>query len=146
MSSSQRVLEDDVFKPLLLVGIAVVMGPEVALAQGVTPRRCLHATAESAADRSRREQAIDYIVKVNLAESARTLAPHQYRPLKELGNLPPVPAGFDVQFHYDDRSYAVSLKDTRDACRYAIFSDQDGLIYEGEPRAETGRIVPLGTR
>ena len=137
------------FKPLLLVGIAVAMCPLDASAQGVTLRTCLHSTVESPVERSRREQAIDYVMKVNLAESARRrLVPREYRPLEELANLPAVPAGFDVQFHYDNRSYTVSLKDTRDACRYAIFSDQDGLIYEGVPRAETGRIVPLplGTR
>ncbi len=136
------------FKPLLF-GMAMAVVPGVALAQGVLPRPCLHTTAESPSDRSRREQAIDYVVKVNLAQSARQrLVPRQYRPLAELANLPPLPAGFDVQFHVDDRSYTISLKDTRDACRYAIFSDQDGLVYEGIPRAETGRIIPLplGTR
>jgi len=33
----------------------------------------------------------------------------------------------------DGATYAFSLKDKRDACYYAIFSDQAGVIYEGSP-------------
>ena len=69
-----------------------------------------------------------------------------YRPLNQLTNVPALPAGFAIQFHNDDRSYTFSLKDTRDACHYAIFSDQDKLIYEALSRAETTGIVPLGSR
>jgi len=133
-------------KPLLL-GIAITLAGNPLLAQGPLPRPCLHGNQESNAERTRRTQAIDYVTKVNIAESARLPAlPRTYRPLEELGNIPPVPAGFAVQFHNDDRSYTVSLKDTRDACHYAVFSDQDRLVYEGVPRSDPGGIVPLGTR
>ncbi|PYR82672.1 MAG: hypothetical protein DMF87_00670 [Acidobacteria bacterium] len=133
-------------KPLLL-GIAITLAGNPLLAQGPLPRPCLHGNQESNAERTRRTQAIDYVTKVNIAESARLPAlPRTYRPLPELGNIPPVPAGFAVQFHNDDRSYTVSLKDTRDACHYAVFSDQDRLVYEGVPRSDPGGIVPLGTR
>jgi len=133
-------------KPLLL-GIAITLAGNPLLAQGPLPRPCLHGNQESNAERTRRTQAIDYVTKVNIAESARLPAlPRTYRPLEELGNIPPVPAGFAVQFHNDDRSYTVSLKDTRDACHYAVFSDQDRLVYEGVPRSDRGGIVPLGTR
>ena len=133
-------------KPLLL-GIAITLAGNPLLAQERLPRACLHSDLESNADRTRRMQAIDYVTKVNIAESARLPAlPRTYRPLPELGNIPPVPAGFAVQFHNDDRSYTVSLKDTRDACHYAVFSDQDRLVYEGVPRSDPGGIVPLGTR
>jgi hypothetical protein len=76
----------------------------------------------------------------------RSQSQRGYRSLDQLANLPPLPAGFAVQFHSDDRSYTFSLKDTRDACHYAIFSDQDKRIYEAVPRADTTAIVPLGTR
>ena len=133
-------------KPLLL-GIAITLAGNPLLAQERLPRACLHSDLESNADRTRRMQAIDYVTKVNIAESARLPAlPRTYRPLEELGNIPPVPAGFAVQFHNDDRSYTISLKDTRDACHYAVFSDQDRLVYEGVPRSDPGGIVPLGTR
>jgi hypothetical protein len=134
------------FKSLLL-GITLTLAGNPLLAQGPLPRPCLHGDLESNADRTRRMQAIDYVTKVNIAESARLPAlPRTYRPLEELGNIPPVPAGFAVQFHNNDRSYTIALKDTRDACHYAVFSDQDRLVYEGVPRSDPGGIVPLGTR
>ena len=121
-----------------------------SFAQGNAPRNCLHGAGESATNRARRQQAVDYAMKVNLAETMYTIAPRQtsrgYRPLEELANLPALPAGFAVQFHYDDSSYAFSLKDTRDVCHYAVFSDQDKLIYEAIAKTDTSGIVPLGTR
>src|SRR5258705_1568575 len=119
------------------------------IAQGSAKRNCLHAGAESAADRARRQQAIDYAMKVNVAEMIYGIGPRQnqhYRPLEELATLPAVPAGFAIEFHNDDRGYVLSLKDTRDACRYAIFTAQNRLIYVAVPRTDTGAIVPLGTR
>ena len=138
------------FKPLL-IGIALALPAGLMLAQGPSlSRTCLHGAAESAADRTRRQQAIDYATKVNVAETSYSigpqLLPRGYRPLEELENLPSLPAGFDVQFHNDDRSYTFSLKDTRDPCHFAIFSDQDKLLYEAIPRAETTSLLPLGSR
>jgi hypothetical protein len=139
-------LEALMLKPLL-IGMTVVLAGNPLTAQAPLSRGCLHGDAESASESARRQQAIDYVTKLNFAESARALlVPRGYRPLNELMNLPPVPAGFAVQFHNDDRSYMVSLKDMRDPCRYATFSDQDMLIYEAVPRTGTGGIIPLGTR
>ena len=42
-------------------------------------------------------------------------------------------------------TYIVSLKDTMDGCQYAIFSDQDGYIYEGSPRRDV-RTIPVDTQ
>ena len=135
---------------LLLIGVILAAAASPAFAQGNLQRNCLHDAPESAAERARREQAIDYARKVNAAETAQSIGPRllppRYRPLDELVNLPAPPAGFAIEFHNDDRGYVLSLKDTRDACRYAVFTDQDKLIYEAVPRADTGGIVPLGTR
>ena len=136
------------FKSLLL-GITLTLGGSPLLAQGPLPRPCLHSDLESGAERTRRLQAVYYVTNVNIAESARArVVPRTYGPLEELPGLPPVPAGFVVQFHNDDRSYTIAVKDTRDACHYAVFSDQDRLMYEAMPRADTGGIfaLPLGTR
>ena len=131
----------------LLLGMTLVLGGNPLTAQAPLSRSCLHGDREPASERARRQQATDYVTKLNLAESARALlVPRGYRPLEELVNLPPVPAGFTVQFHNDDRRYTVSLKDQRDPCHYAVFSDQDKLIYEAVPRSDTGGIIPLGTR
>jgi hypothetical protein len=83
---------------------------------------------------------------VNAAEGTSAPRLQKYRPLNELANLPPLPAGFDIQFHTDGLTYTISLKDTRDACHYAIFSDQDKLLYEAIPSKGETTIVPLGTK
>jgi hypothetical protein len=59
--------------------------------------------------------------------------------------LPPTPAGFQVQFHLDGPRYAFSIKDTRDPCGYAIFSDQDAEVYEAVPSPLKGgvRLLPV---
>jgi len=133
----------------VLIGVALGVAAGPAFAQGNAQRNCLHGGLEAPAERARRQQAIDYAVRVNAAEISYGIGPRQnqrYRPLDELPNLPAEPAGFAIEFHNDDRGYVLSLKDTRDACHYAIFTDQDKLIYEAVPRTDTGGIVPLGTR
>ena len=129
----------------LLVGLTLLLAGNPLLAQRPGQRSCLHADLESAMDRARRQQAIDYALKVNAAEAFGTVAPRAYRPLEQL-NLPPAPVGFSAQLLTDGRSYTLSLKDTRDPCSYAVFSDQDRLLYEGVPKTDVGGIVPLGTR
>jgi hypothetical protein len=62
----------------------------------------------------------------------------QFRPLEQLENIPPAPPGFEVKVITDGRAYAFSVKDTRDPCRYAIFSDEDRWIYETTPAANEG--------
>jgi len=136
------------FKPILIafaLGAATTPGFAQAQFQGLTPS-CLHGADETGANRARRQQGIQYVARVNAAEAAVTPKLQNYRPLNELFNLPPLPAGFDVQFHTDGRTYTLSLKDTRDACHYAIFSDQDKLLYEAVPSKGEPTIVPLGTK
>jgi hypothetical protein len=63
--------------------------------------------------------------------------------LEQLQNVPPTPAGFKLQFYTDGSTYAFSLLDIRDPCHYAIFSSQNGLIYEATPRAAYAvRVLP----
>jgi hypothetical protein len=129
----------------LLVGLTLTLAGNPLAAQRPLPRLCLHGEVESAMERARRQQAIDYATKINAAEGMGAIAPRAYRPLEQL-NLPPLPAGFTIQLNSDSRTYTFALKDTRDPCAYAIFSDQDRLMYEGVPKTDVGGIVPLGTR
>jgi hypothetical protein len=39
-------------------------------------------------------------------------------------------------FHLGGRRYTFSLKDDRDPCFFAIFSDHDGLIYATVPQQQ----------
>jgi hypothetical protein len=61
-------------------------------------------------------------------------------------NVPPTPAGFELQFHSDGSTYSFSIKDRTDPCRYAVFSDQDKVLYEAIARRDAAVIVPLDTQ
>jgi hypothetical protein len=134
-------------KPLMLVAaltVCMVSSSSLRAVQSAPGAQCLHGPSEQSNDRIRREQALRLIEEINRAESRDTSAPRhrRYRPLDQLGNIPPTPAGFRLQFLTDGSTYSVSLKDTRDVCNYAIFSDQDQAIYQATARGENPRIVP----
>jgi len=134
-------------KPILLA-LSLSAAATSAFAQ-IPAQSCLHGADETTANRGRRQQAIQYVARVNAAETGLAVGPGlapRYRPLSDLTNLPAVPAGFEVQFHTDGRTYTISLKDTRDACHYAIFSDQEKRVYEAIPRKSEVTLVPLGTK
>lgn len=92
---------------------------------------CLHGPDETEAERKRRAVAIAHVRSINTAQSKRT----GQGPWIELNQLSvgPAPAGFSVQLATFDGGYLVSMKDTLDPCRYALFSDDAGLIYVGRP-------------
>jgi hypothetical protein len=118
-----------------------------ASAQGGPARiaRCLHGDNESAEQKTRRDQAIKVAQAINTAEVV-IVGPQKpkYRRPEELPNIPRLPPGFTLQFNTDGASYSFSVKDTLDACHYAIFSDQEKFVYEGTPL--TGpRVLPLTT-
>ena len=109
-------------------------------------QQCLHGPDETAPDRARREQATLYAERLNAVEQSSFPAGRTYRRPEELVNLPPLPPGFLLQFNTDGRSYAFSLKDERDPCRFAIFSDQKGYLYAGIPQRPRPTLIPLDTR
>ena len=111
-------------------------------------QECLHGNLETMDDRLRREQAIQFARRLNAAQQmAPPVTPgRRYRSPDELLNLPQVPVGFQLQFNSDGRTYMLSLKDLRDPCRFAIFSDQDGHVYAAMPQQSAAVIVPLGTK
>ena len=129
---------------------AVATSATVSLGQTAAPAgRCLHGATEQPSQRARRELALKLAQQINQAEhSGPTLLPSQpkrdYKPFAELRNLPGTPAGFRLQFYTDTETYTFSLKDTLDACEFAIFSDQDKGIYEGTPQSGT-RVLPAQT-
>ena len=140
----------------MMLVVMVVLISSVAITWSVSSAavsqrslRCLHDLSEQPQQRERRMQATDLAEAIYRAERRAVPRPRPradtYRPLDQLGNLPPTPAGFRLQFHTDGMSYLVSLKDTLDGCQYAIFSDQDGYIYEGSPRRDV-RTIPVDTQ
>ena len=130
------------FKPILF-GMVLLSLPAAAFAQ-----TCLHGSNETAGERLRREQAIAFAHQLNAAEkfAGGGIGPQRrYRPLEEL-RVPRIPAGFTVKLRTDGAGYIFSLKDTRDPCGFAVFSDQDGDVYAATPAPHQATVVPLETR
>jgi hypothetical protein len=81
---------------------------------------------------ARRRAAVTTARQINTAEAQGFPAARRYLPLAVLHDVA-VPNGFDVQVSTDGESYTFSVKDTKDECHAAIFSDQKGLIYTAMP-------------
>lgn len=120
---------------VILVASLIASAPRSAPAQGL---QCLHDRLETTANRTRREKALDLADEINRAQAMAHRfggPPGQgtYKALDQLTNLPDVPDGFRVQLHTDGMTYSFSIKDTRDPCGYAVFSDQSLDLYEAVP-------------
>jgi hypothetical protein len=115
------------------------------LTSAAPPDACLHGRRETTADRQRREQALRVAAAINRAE-VTIVGPGTptFRPLDALPNVPQTPSGFLLRFYLGEggRSYLFSIRDTLDACRYTIFSDQDRQIYDGSPKQSGPIVVP----
>ena len=132
----------------IALGLAVIGLTLLSTSVSTQPvGRCLHDSRESAQQQRRRMDAIALARAINRAEYSvqlpRRQNPPMFKPLDQLLNLPPTPNGFAAQLHTDGSSYAFSLKDTFDRCQFAIFSDQDQVIYEGLPMSSSPQVVPL---
>jgi hypothetical protein len=127
-----------------LIGLATVIGillfrPLVGRGQLPLPRMapgvsCRHDEGASPADRTRRDQARALARAINAAEGRAVQSSQRYLPLNQLPGLPMTPAAFEVRLYTDGIGYLVSLKDTIDPCRYGLFTDQLGLLYEVTPQ------------
>jgi hypothetical protein len=125
-------------KRLLGVVVAVILVSGLSLAVvsgqlGRPPARCLHDEDETQANRTRREQALTMARAINAAQGQAFDQTRRYQQLPNLTNLPTVPEGFAVRLQADEDAYIFSIKETRDACRYGIFSDEHGTIYQESP-------------
>lgn len=114
----------------------------LVLAPPAAAQRCLHGPDESGSERARREAAIEFAADVNAAERAAQRARGTYVALTDAVALARVPLGFVPRLTFDRWSYVLSLKDLFDPCGFALFSDQDGQIYEGRPVARSGETGP----
>ncbi|MBI2189882.1 MAG: hypothetical protein HYU37_22625 [Acidobacteria bacterium] len=125
----------------VLTMLGLLAATDVARAQ-----QCLHGRLGTMEDRTRRERALEFARRVNAVQALPSPGGPRYRPLEELPMLPAVPEGFDLQFHTDGRSYTLLLKDRRDPCRFAVFSDQEGTVYAAVPQPPRATVLPLETR
>jgi hypothetical protein len=121
---------------IVLLAVTSMQGA-VPLTRQVPPSvtSCRHDAHATDADRQRRAQALTLAKAIVAAEADVVRRTRQYHPVQSLGTLPPVPSGFALKLFADRDDYVFALKDTLDPCRYAIFSDSAGLLYEKSARA-----------
>ena len=112
---------------------AVVPSARTAQPAGGRGGACLHEPSETPANAARRRQALAFARQVNTLEAAGKQAGDTYYALADLPGLPPLPEGFQARLTTDGESYVFSIKDISDACHFAFFSDQDGVIYTATP-------------
>jgi hypothetical protein len=109
----------------LAIGLASLAGYGLTSAR---QNQCGSAPTEGQS--ARRRAAITTARQINTAEAQAFSAARKYFPLGSLKGVT-VGDGFDVQVSTDGQSYTFSVKDTKDECHAAVFSDQNGLIYTG---------------
>jgi hypothetical protein len=114
---------------LALVGLL----PAGALLEEQLPSpvaQCRHDVHSTQADRGRRNEAVTLAKAIHAAQADMVRRTQRYHPLASLRDLPAVPSGFTVHLYADGDGYIFAIKDTRDPCRFAVFSDTAGLLYE----------------
>jgi hypothetical protein len=139
-----NVLGGSMVKRVILAALSVSLMASSSSPQ--VPPRCLHGPDERPDHRARREQTLVLAREIHRAQNAGpTLAPFEkrtFRPFDQLANLPPTPADFKVQLDTSGMTYTFSLKDTIDPCRYAVFSDDEQVTYEGVARRDGVYLRP----
>jgi hypothetical protein len=116
-----------------IVAVAVAGLTTWGIAGTAQEPTCLHGPSEVSAERARRQAAVGFARQLNTFESAAYNQDHRYRGAGELPDLSAAPDGFRVQLSSDGSTYTFSIKDARDSCHFAYFSDQHGLIYTATP-------------
>ena len=117
---------------LTVMSAAVLVPPADGQGLPIRPTGCLHDQGETAQQRGRREGALGYLKAINTAQGELVQRSKRYGAIQQLGTLPGVPEGFVVRLYADQDGYLVSVKDDRDPCRFALFSDNGGHVYESK--------------
>ena len=111
----------------LMFVVALLM--VVMISQGATAKQ-----ERSCADRSRQALAVRLARQINSLEINSRPRTNTYQPMSAFPQIS-VPAGFTAQLvtNATGSEYVLSVKDTQDPCGLTVFSDQDGVIYTGQP-------------
>ena len=108
-------------KCVLAIGLVALVGASAGLQEAACP-----------SDAQRGQAAVRFARTLNTAEARFQAQNKRYGQLSDLA-AGGEPAGFRAQLTTDGTTYSVSIKDTVDACAFAVFSDQQGLIYTARP-------------
>jgi hypothetical protein len=119
---------------LVLALLAVV--PTPASSQGCGPSDA--SRVQDVQARQRRAAAVKYLEGVHVAQLRAQDQNGRFASLHELRNLPALPVGFVPKLLADQYSYVVSIKDLFDSCGFALFIDDHGVVYVGQPWATAG--------
>lgn len=95
-------------------------------------RACLHDASESPDQAARRQRALGFTRHINTLQASAFPAAKAYQPAERLTLEQSLPAGFVLRLSAAGESYAFSVVDTTDPCRFGYFSDDRGVIYRGE--------------
>ena len=131
-------------------------------ASGSRAQTCLHGTNESAEQSQRKGQALNAVRVINTAEAWYFNENKKYAPLEVLANSPAMEAvkksaglwgesartisldpktdivpGFEIHLTTNGAKYSVSVRDKTDSCSFSFFSDQQGVIFFGQPIGTT---------
>jgi type II secretory pathway pseudopilin PulG len=117
--------------PLAQFVVAVLM--TVVAAPNAVAQNCPVTNVEPADQRARRDDAVQYLIAINTAQARFQSESGRFVSLGDIQGLPSTPVGFIPKLLHDQWSYIVSLKDYFDACGFALFSDERGVIYQSHP-------------
>ena len=113
-----------------ILGVIPVVSFQLLSAQ--TGPICLHGPMESPDQQLRRRQALGKARQINSAEVVAQTQTGTYQPVELLSRVTVEPKGFVTHLAVDANGYAFSITDSLDPCGFGYFSDQTGVIYQGE--------------
>lgn len=113
----------------IAITIAALMGWSLSSAQST---ECASNAPLTDVQIARQRMAITVARQINTAEAQQSSTTKRYVPLSALNGVV-VPEGFTAQVSTDGTTYTFSVKDAQDACKFAVFSDQQGVIYRATP-------------
>jgi hypothetical protein len=113
-----------------VVAVLVTLVP----APNAFARNCPVTNVDPLDQRVRRDDAFQYLIAINTAQARSQSESGKFVAVGDIRGLPSTPVGFIPKLLHDRWSYIVSLKDYIDACGFALFSDERGVIYQSHPR------------
>ena len=116
---------------VLTTVVAMSAAPALHQPMGAQAPGCLHGADATPDQRARRAQALRFVRQVNTLQ-AQSTRPGGYQPAERLVFSETLPQGFALRLSADGGSYAFSVIDSSDPCRFGFFSNDSGLIHEGE--------------
>jgi hypothetical protein len=158
--------------PALLWASPMLPAASVAASSGQATEACLHSRWETPAEARRRDEALDAmrIINNNISggQARRPNQPAVYLTWPQLAESPgialwrgmagpigdlvrkiqwgsdePLP-GWRIHYLTGENAYSFSLTDVRDRCRLTYYSNESGVIVEGQPVGDRGfSIVPI---